>query len=118
MAVSVACGGSGSPGPTGKKAEESGSTVVMELVQFKPETLSVAAGTTVTWQQGDAGAHTVTSGRAEQSGGGVEERPDGKFDSGEIQTGESFDFRFSEPGVYPYFCSLHPATMSGEVKVT
>ena len=116
--ILAACG-SPDPGPAGKPVDSSrGKQVIIELVQFKPETLKVSTGDKVTWIQKDAGAHTVTSGHIKQDGGGVSPQPDGKFDSGEIETGKTFNFTFDEAGVYPYFCSLHPATMTGGVEVT
>jgi plastocyanin len=89
----------------------------MRLIAFKPAALTVDAGTTVTWVQTDAGAHTVTSGTVQQGGAGVTEMPDGRFDSGEIATGETYEFTFDKPGTYAYFCAIHPATMRGEVRV-
>jgi plastocyanin len=116
-AVAGACGDSDDDDAPAS-AMSSGQTVVMELIAYKPEKLDVAAGTTVTWQQNDPGAHTVTSGTVEQGTGGVTTAPDGTFDSGEIATGDAFEFTFDEPGTYSYFCSLHPATMRGEVRVS
>ena len=89
----------------------------MKLIQFKPATLEVAAGTEVAWTQSDAGFHTVTSGTVEQGTGGVTPRPDGKFDSSRLATDQTFSFTFDEPGAYAYYCSVHPATMRGEVRV-
>jgi plastocyanin len=95
----------------------SASDVELELIAFKPAALEVAPGTTVTWNQNDPGSHTVTSGTVEQGSGGVTGSPDGSFSSGELETGEAFAFAFDEPGVYPYFCEIHPATMRGEITV-
>lgn len=92
-------------------------TVTMRLVAFKPDDLTVDAGDTVTWKQTDPGVHTVTSGTVAQGAAGVAEEPDGTFDSGGIATGDSFEFTFDEAGTYRYFCSVHPATMRGEVHV-
>lgn len=89
----------------------------MRLIAYRPATISVKPGTTVTWSQKDAGVHTVTSGAVEQGTGGVTEHPDGKFDSGPIATGGTFTFTFDQPGTYSYFCHIHPATMRGEVRV-
>ena len=90
----------------------------MKLIAFKPEKLDIKASATVTWQQGDAGFHTVTSGTVEQGGSGVTQHPDGKFESGQMATDDSFKFTFAEAGTYPYFCEIHPATMRGEIRVT
>ena len=121
VALLVACGGrngddsaSGTPDAAPVGAD---GAVTMQLISFKPETLTVDAGTTVRWTQKDAGVHTVTSGTVEQAGGGVAKTPDGRFDSGELATGKTFTFTFDQPGTYPYFCSVHPATMRGEVRV-
>lgn len=100
-----------------KETSGSGGAVTMKLIQFKPATLEVAAGTEVAWTQTDAGFHTVTSGTVEQGTGGVTPRPDGKFDSSRLVTDQTFSFTFDEPGAYPYYCSIHPATMRGEVRV-
>ena len=44
--------------------------------------------------------------------------PDGQFDSGDPQTAPAgFDFTFTTPGVYPYFCKVHLAGMTGTVLV-
>ena len=75
-------------------------------------------GGTVTWRQDDVATHTVTSGRVEQSGGTATAKPDGRFDSGNISKGQTFPFSFAEPGEYPFFCAIHPATMTGVVTVT
>lgn len=118
VGVLTACSDTGgaSDGPASPSAEPA-NTVTMRLIAFKPGDLTVDAGTTVTWKQTDAGAHTVTSGTVAQGGAGVTEEPDGTFDSGEIAKGETFEFTFEEPGTYPYFCTIHPATMRGEIRV-
>ncbi len=90
----------------------------MRLIAYRPANLTVTPGTTVTWSQKDAGEHTVTSGTIVQGGAGVTEKPDGKFDSGDIATGGTYKFKFDEAGTYPYFCEIHPATMRGEVTVS
>ena len=118
VALLGACGrGDGGSGGDETSAP-SADAVTMELIAFKPATLSVATGATVTWTQKDAGVHTVTSGAVEQGGGGVTKAPDGRYDSGELSTGETFTFTFDQPGTYSYFCAVHPATMRGEVRVS
>ncbi len=121
VGFSSACGGGdgAAGGGGGGEASAPGTdAVTMELIAFKPQTLTVAAGATVTWTQKDAGVHTVTSGTVEQGGGGVTKAPDGRFDSGELATAETFTFTFAQPGTYSYFCAVHPATMRGEVRVS
>lgn len=112
----AACGG-GDDGEATPTTAETASTIEISLLSFKPETLTIDAGTEVTWEQNDIGAHTVTSGTVEQASAGVTQQPDGRFDSGDISKGETFEFTFTEAGTYPYFCRLHPATMRGEILV-
>lgn len=121
MIVAGACGGSETAddgAEPASKTKGAADTVTMRLIAFKPGNIEVKKGATVTWVQKDAGAHTVTSGTVEQGGGGVTERPDDKFHSGDIATGKTFEFTFPEAGTYPYFCAIHPATMRGEVRVS
>lgn len=103
-------------------------TISMELIKFKPDNLQVSRGATVTWVQNDAGFHSVVSGQVIDKAGGVTQEPDGKFKSKgisssaedckcEMEEDETFSFTFDKPGRYPYYCSIHPATMRGEVRV-
>jgi len=80
---------------------------------FTPLELTVPAGTTVTWQNEDAVFHTVTSGTTNGSTG----TPDGTFDSGDVQAGESFSHTFEDAGTFDYYCTPHP-WMIGQVTVT
>ena len=89
----------------------------MKLVAFSPDELEIDAGTTVTWSNEDPGGHTVTSGEVEQGTSSVSQQPDGRFDSGTLAGGDSFEQTFDEPGEYRYFCALHPATMRGVINV-
>ena len=79
-----------------------------EVDRFRPANLTIKAGETVTWINDDEHPHTVTS--------GPWGRPDGRFDTGIMQPGERFKFTFAEPGVYPYYCAIHPG-MEGTITV-
>jgi len=70
---------------------------------FGPATLTVAAGTTVTWINRDDIPHKVAS-------------TDEVFKSKALDTDDKFSYTFSKAGTYPYFCSLHPK-MTGKVVV-
>ena len=94
-------------------------SVVLHLIAYHPDVLDVAAGTTVTWTQQDAGFHTVTSGTTDVAATGeVTTHPSRVFDSGKLATGKRFSFDFTSAGTYRYFCQIHPATMRGVVNVT
>lgn len=76
--------------------------------RFQPESIEVAAGTTVTWTNRDNTVHTATS--------GTPEAPDGVFDE-RFGQDESASVTFDEAGTYPYFCAIHDS-MRGEVRVS
>lgn len=117
LIVLGACGSDAKPGDARKPANATDHTVAMKLIVFAPDSLEVAAGSTVTWRQDDAGFHTVTSGTVDQGAAGVTPQADSTFDSGQIPKGDSFEFTFDRPGSFPYFCAIHPATMRGEIRV-
>ncbi len=79
-----------------------------EVERFRNANITVDAGQTITWINDDDHPHTVTSGPWGQ--------PTGMFDTGIMQPGETFRFTFTEPGVYPYYCALHPG-MQGVITV-
>jgi plastocyanin/sugar lactone lactonase YvrE len=85
--------------------EATGTQAAVEIKDyaFTPPTLTVAAGTTVTWTNNDAVPHTATA-------------SDGSFDSGNLNPGQSYAFTFSTPGSYPYVCQYH-AGMMGTIVV-
>ena len=74
-----------------------------------PAEISVGVGETVTWNNVDTAAHTVTSGSAADG-------PDGVFDSSLFMAGATFEHTFDAEGEYPYFCMVHP-WMAGAVIV-
>ena len=77
--------------------------VKIDNFSFAPATLTVKAGTQITWTNGDDIPHTVVS-------------DDGAFKSKVLDTDEKFSFTATKPGTYSYFCSIHPK-MTGKVVV-
>ena len=71
---------------------------------FVPGDVQIAVGTAVTWKNEDTAAHTVTSGTVQNN----TPTPDGSFDSGILNPGDSFPFVFDKAGEYPYYCAIHP----------
>lgn len=118
VVVAGGCGDDNGDVAKSEKRSSAANEVVMKLVAFKPGELDVKAGTTVTWRNGDPGAHTVTAGTVEQGSSGVTQKPNGKFDSGQVANGKTFEQTFDQPGTYSYFCAMHPATMRGEIRVS
>ena len=72
------------------------------------KTVTVHQDDVVVWSNVDTWAHTASSGT--QKGG-----PDGKFDSGLLQSGDSYEIKFDVPGNYQYFCMVHPWTTGNVV---
>jgi plastocyanin len=68
---------------------------------FDPEALIIQAGTIVTWTNRDSAAHNVSS---------------DNFVSPDIAQDESYSFRFESPGIYDYYCEIHP-DMKGRIIV-
>jgi plastocyanin len=83
----------------------SASEVKIDNFNFSPATLTVPAGTMVTWTNRDDIPHTVVSTDDPRV-----------FRSKVLDTDEKFSFTFSKPGTYAYFCSVHPK-MTGKVIV-
>ncbi|MDR3709390.1 MAG: metallophosphoesterase [Capsulimonadaceae bacterium] len=78
-------------------------TINIDNFMFMPMTQPVAAGSIVTWINKDDIPHTVRS-------------IDGKFSSPPLDTGDHFTYRFTTPGTYAYYCSIHP-TMTATIVV-
>ncbi|WAH37296.1 multicopper oxidase domain-containing protein [Alicyclobacillus dauci] len=83
-------------------------TIDMHDSTFNPATIQVMPGTTVTWKNDDLMPHTVTSGSNNQ--------PSGLFNSGDVDQGKTFSYKFTKAGSYSYFCTYHPS-MVGQVVV-
>jgi plastocyanin len=82
------------------------STVEVQIMDFKfdPATITVPVGTTVVWVNQGPTEHSTTS-------------KQGIWDSHLLQKGQSFQYTFTKPGSYPYWCTIHPE-MLGTVIVT
>src|SRR5262249_22107290 len=86
---------------------------------FNPDTVNIRGGDTVRWTWG-SDFHSVTSGTKCNA-------PDGQFCSPDNMhceagilnnTGFVYEFTFTQPGNYQYFCALHCAAgMTGVVNV-
>lgn len=71
---------------------------------FDPDPISITVGDTVTWTNEDGFAHTVTA-------------DDDSFDSGNLDSGATFEQTFDEAGEFAYHCNIHPQ-MTGTVSVS
>jgi plastocyanin len=82
---------------------------------FIPEVKSIAAGTSVHWVNADDEAHTVTSNPGTI---GCPPSSSENFDSGTVESGQTFDYTFNTPGSFSYHCEIHGCDMKGTIKVT
>jgi plastocyanin len=90
---------------SGQDAPVATNTVAIQNFAFSPATVTVKAGTTITWTNRDFDAHTVTAMSA------------GSFHSPTLNTGQSFQYTFTTPGRFDYLCTIHPF-MTATVVVT
>jgi plastocyanin len=96
------------PGADASQAASQTVTLSVKDFAFNPKELTIAPGTTVIWHNEDAATHTVTS-------------DTGLFD-GNLPREDDFQFTFSRPGTYPYYCKPHGGVggqgMSGVITVS
>ena len=109
----AACGGSTSPygGGGGGCTPTSTKICTTAGLLFSPATLTVAVGTTVTWENGGGGAHTVTSAT------GSADTYDLALAAGTVS------HQFMTAGTYNFYCKNHgvngtpPTGMHGTITV-
>lgn len=109
---------SGEPCHTGGAHPGPGTPTAMEVSivdnAFNPSNVTVSAGQTVTWTHNGSLPHTVTSnpGSFLCSPSSAE-----SFDSGNLNTNDTFEHTFNTPGSFPYHCEIHGCSMAGIVTV-
>jgi plastocyanin len=81
-----------------------GAAVKVDISDFKfaPATVTVKAGSKVSWVNHDSAPHTATSGH--------------DFDTGTLKQGDTKTVTLDKPGTYTYICQFH-AFMNGKVVV-
>jgi plastocyanin len=89
-------------------ASSAATTVEIANLKFGPD-VTVAAGTSVTWQNNDTAPHTATEGT-----NGIK-APNARFDL-QLPIGASESFTFADAGTYQVTCTIHP-TMNMTVTV-
>lgn len=99
----AACGSPAhfSSGTTARAADE----VLIRGFVFVPRTITVRAGTTVTWLNQDTAVHNIVADH-------------GAFPSSpNLNQGAKYSHTFNTPGTYRYICGVH-TFMTGTVVVT
>ena len=95
FAVLMAAAAPAKEAPAASTAANTAVQISIDNFTFAPATLSIKAGTKVTWVNRDDIPHTVT----EKAFG---------FKSQVLDTDDAFTYTFDKPGDVEYFCSLHP----------
>lgn len=92
------------PAASAPAAPVATNAVAIQNFAFSPATVTIKAGTTLTWTNRDQDAHTVSA-------------MSGAFHSPTLNTGQSYSYTFTTPGRFDYLCTIHPF-MLGTVVVT
>jgi plastocyanin len=114
LLVAAGCGSSSSASTTSTPTSAAnGTNVTIQNFAFTPQTLTVKAGTTVTWTNKDSVQHNIVSATSMATTA----KATSMFNSGLLGQGQTFSFTFSKPGTYYYECSIHFAQPSMHAKV-
>jgi plastocyanin len=86
------------------RAASPAAAISIDNFTFTPQTVTVKAGTTVTWTNKDDIPHGIAA-------------TNNAFPrSKALDTDDSYSFMFTTPGTYQYFCYVHPH-MTGTIVV-
>jgi plastocyanin len=96
LALGAAPAAAGGPAPAGP------TSAIHDRI-YTPSAITVAAGQSIVWRNETLGPHTVTS-------------TSELFNSGRIEGGTGYTLKYSTPGSFDYYCTVHP-TMKGVVTV-
>jgi plastocyanin len=98
LTTALALGAAARPSLAGSAGDKPASPTEVKIDNFSfgPATVTIPAGTTITWTNNDDVPHVVTS-------------DDNKmFKSKALDTDDHFSFTFTKPGTYNYYCAIHP----------
>lgn len=108
--LALACGTQSAAPSTGASPvaqSQNAPTVSITDNAFAPQSLTVKAGSTVTWNWTNTrNPHSVVGKYAGQD-----------IDSGRHSGSDRFTFTFASPGTFDYQCGVHGASMSGKIIV-
>jgi plastocyanin len=96
--------GSDSSGPSGNPPPDG--DILVQNDHYNPPTLTVSAGSSVTWAWDSNGEpHTVTFDADPNQTSGV-------------KSSGTYEHTFATAGTFAYHCQVHPTTMKGTITVT
>jgi plastocyanin len=104
LLVVAGCDGAAKPAATPAPTPAAVVPVAMRNIKFVPARITVKVGQTVRWTNHDKVAHTVASAKL-------------KIASEGIADGQSYQYRATRPGTFPYYCTIH-AGQTGVLVVT
>ena len=93
----TSCGG----GDDGNAAPAEPGTVILRPSAFQPETITIAAGETVTWKWREKVSHNIVG------KGGIDKK---------VADNGTYTHTFDKKGTYDYRCTVHPG-MDGSIVV-
>jgi plastocyanin len=86
---------------------------------YRPASLTVAAGTTVTVTNSSMANHSLTRCTVSACGSGNTGDGSQNFDTGVLSNGSSAPITLNQPGTYVYYCTVHGySVMHGSFTVT
>ena len=92
--------------PTTQAPSGGSNSIAIKNFAFNPAVLTIKTGTTVPWTNQDGAVHQIAS----DPGTPV------AFTSDSLANGASYQFTFTQPGTYTYYCPFHPP-MKGTIIV-
>ena len=101
MMSSTSESGDSDPGPT--SVNDTDIVIGIRNYNYNPRVISIPLGATVTWLNDDKVDHTATE-------------KNGAWDSTIIHSEQSEILTFNTPGIYNYYCTIHPY-MNGTLTV-
>ncbi len=76
-------------------SDNNSQNIVIKNFKFEPSSITIKAGTTVTWTNQDKAPHTIVS--------------DDQTFNGNTDSNGTFSYTFKKSGTYNYYCSIHPS---------
>jgi plastocyanin len=101
LSLSGCGGGAQTASSSASSSQVAENTIIIKNFDFSPKEMTIKKGTTLTWINKDGPTHNIVG---------------DAFKSGDLKTGDTFEFTFNETGTFAYHCGLHP-NMTGTIIV-
>lgn len=97
---------SAADGPCAPSTAEGSVQATMADLTFQPTAISATVGDVVAWTNNDSAPHTATL------------KDVASCTTENLSQGATGAIVFTAAGTYPFFCKIHPATMTGTITVS